>query len=97
MVCTLAGDEEETRHLEWGDVAPLAVMRRRIEGGIESTFPIEMADAVEDLANREMECCGSWLDIKTTRTSDLIRLEMTTANTDGVAILVSLAGISDGH
>jgi len=92
LVCTLSPAELMTRGLEWGDLRDLAVSTERIEGGVGSTYPIEWAVAVEDLANRESSCCGSWLNTATSRTSDQIRLELTTANPDGVDLIVSMVG-----
>lgn len=92
IVCTLAPDELTPRVLEFGDLREAALSTERIEGGVGSTYPIELADAVEDLANRESSCCGTWLDIATSRTGATIRLELTTSNPDGVELIMSALG-----
>ncbi len=94
VVCTLVGGELPTRNLEWNDVAELSLTAEATESGVVSTYPIEIADQIEDLCNREIGCCGSWLDIKTSRLDDVIRLQITTSNPDGLGIIRSIAGLT---
>lgn len=93
IVCTLSAAELAERGLEWSDLGPLALTSERIDGGIASTYPLEIADQVEDLANRESSCCGTWLSAAVSRVDGVVRLELTTANPDGLAIIVSMAGL----
>ena len=94
IVCTLSDTELAERGLEWSDLGPLALMSERIEGGIASTYPLEIADQVEDLANRESGCCGTWLATSVRRGNDVVRLELTTENPDGLSLIEAMAGLT---
>ncbi len=93
VVCTLVEGELPTRNLEWNDVGELALTAEPIELGVRSTYPIAIADQIEDLCGREVNCCGSWLTIESYRTNDAIRVEITTANPDGLELVRSIAGL----
>lgn len=90
--CTLGPDDRSARELEWSDLGSVAVSTEQIEHGIASTFPLDLYSQIEDLANREYECCGSWLDSSITIAGDLVRLELTTSSIDGRALLDSMTG-----
>lgn len=92
VTCSLSLGDRAVRQLEWADLGSLSLTSERIPDGAASTYPIDMADAVEDLANREKSCCGSWLDATTERVGDTIRLEITTKNPDGLAVILSMSG-----
>lgn len=92
VVCTLGADERTDRGLEWADLGALALTSDRIDGGVASTYPIDVADAVEDLAHRESGCCGSWLDVTTERLGEVVRLEITTGDPDGLGLILKMAG-----
>jgi hypothetical protein len=92
VVCTLSSRERAERGLEWSDLAALSLTSEHIEGGVVSTFPLSLADKIDDLANRETNCCGTWLDVSATRLADVVRLELTTSNPDGLAMIMSIAG-----
>ncbi len=92
VVCTLGVKERTVRVLEWSDLGALSLTSERIDGGVASTYPIGIADAVEDLANRENSCCGSWLMASTERLGDVIRLQVTTENPAGLDLIRSMAG-----
>ncbi len=93
VVCTLSLGKRAAQQLEWSDLAPLALTRAAVEGGAESTYPLALADQVEELAAREISCCGSWLTIKHERRQDDLRIELTTHNVEGVAMIRSLSGL----
>lgn len=93
VVCTLAIGRIGPQQLEWTDVATHAVTRVAIAGGAESTFPLDLADQIEELAAREMACCGSWLEISHERIGDALRLRLTTTNPEGVALIRSMSGL----
>ena len=93
VVCTLTTKALAAQTLEWNDLAPLALSSVALPNGARSTFALEHADVVEDLATREMDCCGSWLDVSATR-GDVITLELTTTNPDGIALIHAVAGIT---
>lgn len=92
VVCTLSVNDRGQRGLEWADLGTLALTSERIEGGVASTYPISIADAVEDLAHREASCCGTWLNTTTERLGDVIRMEITTENHAGVGVILSMTG-----
>jgi hypothetical protein len=93
LVCTLTTGPLALQQLEWADLAEHATTRSAVEGGAESTYPLELADQIEDLAGREVACCGSWLQIAHERDDHAIRLRLTTANPDGVDLIRSLSGL----
>ncbi|MGI9611962.1 MAG: hypothetical protein ACR2QO_03560 [Acidimicrobiales bacterium] len=90
--CTLEPGARDARELEWSDLGSLALSTERIEHGIASTFPRELQAQIEDLASRELDCCGSWLNISITIAGEAVRLELTTSSADGRALLDSIAG-----
>ncbi len=94
IVCTLDADEVLGRGLEWADVGALSLTTEHVEGGVAATFPISIAAAIEDLADREKSCCGSWLSTSTERLDDTIRLEITTENPDGLKVILSMSGLA---
>lgn len=93
VVCTLEAGSRADQKLEWSDLGAHALSKERIEGGVLSTYPIGLAAQIEDLANREMACCGTWLATKTARVGDVIRVELTTTNPEGLGLILSIAGL----
>ena len=94
VVCTLTTKERAQRGLAWTDLGGLALTSHRIDDGVTSTYSLELADQIEDLATLERNCCGSWLTISTTRSGDVITLQLTTSNPDGLEMIESIAGLS---
>ncbi len=97
VMCTLSSRQRSQRVLEWSDVWRLARTTGRIEGGVVASFAVALAADIEDLAQRELDCWRSWLDISTHRSVDAIHLKVTTANVDGVDVIRQMAGLSDGE
>jgi hypothetical protein len=93
VVCMLSIGARADRELEWSDLAGLALTSERLDNGIVSTFPLGLADAIDDLVEREQQCCGSWLDASVAAMVDSVRLELTTSNPEGVALIMSMAGV----
>lgn len=93
VVCTLTTKALARRSLEWTDLARLALSREPLPNGARTTFTLADADALEELAARERDCCGSWLHIRTART-DVFTMELTTDNSDGLGLIRSMAGFS---
>lgn len=93
VVCTLTIGRRALQQLEWSDLAEHSITRREVDGGVESTFPLTLADQIEELADREISCCGSWLQIAHERVGDVLRLRLTTANPEGVALIRSMSGL----
>lgn len=93
VACELGDKAKADQVLEWTDLGPLAISTVAIAGGVKSTYPLHVADRLEDLVDRENQCCGSWLHASTTRLPDAIRLEITTTNADGLTLIETLAGL----
>lgn len=93
IVCTLDDDQLKQQGLEWSDLRALSLSSERIDGGVASTYPLELFDRVQDLANRESSCCGTWLAVGVSQTDDVVRLELTTQNPDGLAVIAAMAGL----
>lgn len=93
ITCTLTTRELAQRSLQWGDLGPLALERTELENGVRSTYPLDMATPIERLAAAETDCCGSWLDISIDR-ADVVELELTTENPEGLAIIRRMSGLT---
>ena len=93
VVCTLANGPLTQQKLEWTDLAAHAATRTAIEGGAESSYPLDLADQIESLADREVACCGSWLQIAHERDDHVIRLRLTTTNPEGVDLIRTMSGL----
>lgn len=91
IACALPDGDGAAQALEWDDLKPLATARERFHDGVAMTFPIDLAERVEDLAAREAECCG-FLSITTTRSAAAVRLEITTDRPDARVVIDALAG-----
>lgn len=94
VVCTLSLGKKSDQVLEWRDIRTLALSREAIENGVTSTFPLEVADKVEDLADREISCCGSWLEINHRRDAGALYLTLTTRNPEGLELIRSMSGLN---
>lgn len=93
ITCTLTTDRRIDQQLEWSDLAKHATTCVPIGGGVESEFPLELADQIEDLTERELACCGSWLTIVFHRAVETCRLQLTTTNPEGVDLIRSMSGL----
>ena len=92
VACTLTTKQASRQLLEWSELQHHAVRVTAIDGGVRMTFPATIVAEVEDLERREGACC-SFLTIATAVESDMLTLEVTTANPDGLAVISMLAGI----
>lgn len=90
VACTLDPKQRAARRIEWADLGSLARSTEPVPGGVASTFDLSLADGIEDLADRELSCCGSWLTITSSRSADTIRLELTAANPEGQAVIEAM-------
>lgn len=93
VVCNLTIGRRVEQELEWADLAQHAESRTAISGGVESTFSLELADQIEELADRELACCGSWLNIAHQRDAKNFRLRLTTTNPEGISLIRSMSGL----
>lgn len=89
--CSISGTEASRQALEWTDLGSRAARAEPIDGGVAMTFPIDIADSVEDLAAREAECCG-FLSITTTRTDQTIRLEISSDHLGARTLIETMIG-----
>ena len=93
VACTLTNAALARQALEWQDLAPLALHSQRIDGGVAASYPLSLADQIEDLTRRESDCCGSWMTIEHERSDAAIHLQITTTNPEGIEVIVALAGL----
>ncbi len=94
VACTLTTKEQATRAVEWSDLRGRALSATRVEGGVALSFPIELADVVEDLAAREATCC-TFLALATTRRTNDLRLVVTSENPEAGPVIDLVAGFVD--
>lgn len=93
VVCTLTTKGLAERSLEWSDLADHVLTRTAVDGGVTSTYPLAMAGQIEDLANRELSCCGTWLVIDHRRGDEQFHLTLTTTNPEGLGLIRAMSGI----
>ncbi len=91
VACSLLTDEAAVQILDWANLQRQVVGIERLEQGVAMTFSIELADSVEDLAAREAECCP-FLSIATSRSDDLVRLEITSDDPNASEVIELLTG-----
>ncbi len=91
VVCNLSIGKRPERLLEWSEVGRLAIETEELDDGIQWQFHDHMAGAVESLAAREIDCCGSWLDATTSRSDGRIRLRVTTSHAAGLDVIRRLS------
>lgn len=93
LICALDPDARLHRRLEWLDLRALALTAELLPNGVCSTFPLALREAVEDLATREAECCGSWLHTTIERVGDTVRLTVTSSSPEGQATIQQMSGL----
>lgn len=98
LICTLSDTERHAQELQWSDLAGRALSRTEVPGGVVSTYPLALAERVEDLAARELGCCGSWMKIQVERVDRVVWLSVTAQNDDGVEVIRNFLrrGTADG-
>ncbi len=94
IACSLTTKNAARQYLEWVDLQRHVLTVERIDDGAVMTFHAELADSVEDLAAREASCCG-FLSIKTLRSHDEVRLEITADNPDAHPLIEAMAGVGE--
>lgn len=92
IACSLPLREAASQVGEWTDLHRHALSYDEMDGGVAVTYPIEMADLVEDLVAREAACCA-WLSLETARTSKGIRVELASDNPEALPVIEVLAGL----
>lgn len=92
IACSLPLRDAAEQAGEWTDLFGHAVSYDRLADGIEVSYPLRLADQVEDLVSREAACCA-WLNLDTTRTDDAIRVRLTSENPDSAPVIEALVGL----
>lgn len=93
VVCTLTTKALARRSIEWSDLRLLADRVTELDNGVVLELSLDHTDAVHELAEQEMQCCGTWLDIDVVDGLDLVTLRLTTTDSAGVPIIKQLAGL----
>jgi hypothetical protein len=96
VACTLTTKARAERGLEWADLAALALSHQVLPNGVRSTYELSQAEGIENLVGRELECCGSWLELRLDRDGGAIQLTATTSSPEGVDVIRSALGFETG-
>jgi hypothetical protein len=94
IMCTLDAERASSQLLEWTDLQERTVQAIGIPDGARLTFPAALAADIEELVERERECCA-FLTIDTRIDDDLVVLSITSANADALPVIEMLAGITN--
>lgn len=92
--CSLGAQDAVGQASEWSDLLGRASAVEALPGGARMRFPLDMAAAVADLAEREAQCCG-FLDIDLRTTDGELVLEMTSANPGAWPVISALTGVAN--
>lgn len=92
VACTLTTKDAAAQVVEWTELRTYVIDVERIEGGVEMTFPLTLADAVRDLAAREATCCA-FLTLVTTERRDAVELRITSDAPEAGDVIDLLAGL----
>jgi hypothetical protein len=93
VACTLTTAAAVKQHLEWVDIQGQTITREHISSGVAMTFDLDLADRVESLAAREIECC-SFLSLDVRRRSQDVRLEIVSDHPGALPMLQATEGLS---
>ncbi len=91
IACTLDAGTAISQLGEWAAVRGDLLASQPIPDGVILTFPIRVADVVEDLARREAVCCG-FLTITTDLTGDMISVSISSPDRAAAPVIALLAG-----
>jgi hypothetical protein len=89
VACTLTTKARAERGLEWADLGALALSHQVLPDGVRSSYELSQAEGIEDLVDRELECCGSWLVLQLNRDGGVVQLTATAATAEGVEVIRS--------
>ena len=90
--CTLTPASAQSQGAEWLALMGVAASRTRSADGAHIVFPIEHADYVEDLAEREARCC-TFLRIATHRSGEHIELQVTATDQEGLELVAAIVDL----
>lgn len=95
VACTLTTKDAAAQVLEWADLRKELVGVERVERGVEMRFPVALADAVRDLADREASCCA-FLDLTATERNGELELRIASDADEAGPVIDLLAGLGGG-
>ena len=89
--CSLTANEAAGQLNEWEQLQRHVLRTETVAGGAALIFDVALAERVEDLAAREVECCG-FLSITTSRSGEELRLEVTSEDPEAAPVIALLTG-----
>lgn len=92
LACALPDRQRSDQIAEWQALSAHASVIEATTTGVVATYPVTLAQRVEDLVQREIACCGSWLQITHERDGDDIRVRLSTSSAEGRQMIQSLSG-----
>ena len=85
-----------TRVAEWKELIDRSGLGAEgISGGARIWFSTEATVVVQDIVEREAQCCG-FLDFEIGADGDRVRLDITSPVPEGVRVVAFLVGLDDG-
>ncbi len=91
--CSLSSNEEVSRRLEWSQLLEVVMEIHEVANGVVLDLAADRYGDVIDLVDRELECCGSWLELSVERREKLILLTATSDEADGLTAIRSMVGL----
>lgn len=91
--CNLGGEARAGQELEWSTLSSFASAASEIRGGVRVELPAAMYGEVADLVERELACCGSWLNLRLTRQGSEIVLIATSTTEEGAATIRNMVAL----
>ena len=91
LACTLSVEGQAKQLLEWSDLRSHSLAVTSKPAGVEMTFSADLADEINDLAQREQACC-SFLTIDQATENGVLTLSITAERPDAQAVIAAIAG-----
>ena len=91
LACTLTATDAAGQLNEWEELQRHLLRSETVEGGTALIFDVALAERVEDLAAREVECCG-FLSVTTSRSGEELRLDVTSEDPEAAPVIALLTG-----
>ena len=90
IACSLDASGAAEQLASWGDLRPALVRTEKADDGARLWFQATATASVEEVARREAECC-SFLGFHLENEGDVVRLDITSENPEGVGVVHLLA------
>ena len=90
VACSLDATGAAQQLASWAELQPTLVRVQKTDDGARLWFRATAATAVEEVAQREAECCN-FLSFHLEAEADQVRLDVTSEQPDGVAVAQLLA------